>query len=81
MVTDRQVRSLMSLLQQEQSLQVSADKVGMNRETARKYRKAGQLPGALRTDHHWRTRTDPFVEVWPWVADPVVSSGNAIANG
>ena len=59
----------MSLLQQEQSLQVAADKAGMDRGTARKYRKGGQLPSALRTDHDWRTRADPFMEVWPWVAE------------
>ena len=69
MVADRQVRKLMSLLQTEQSLQVAADKAGMNRETARKYRSAGQLPSELRTDHHWRTRPDVFAEVWPWVAE------------
>ena len=69
MVTDRQVRRLMSLLQAEQSLQVAADKAGMDRETGRKYRSAGKLPSALRTDHDWRTRADPFVEVWPWVAE------------
>jgi hypothetical protein len=66
----------MSLLQTEQSLQVSADKAGMSRETARKYRQIGQLPSALRKDHDWRTRADPFVEVWPWVAEQLsVSPG------
>ena len=69
MVTDRQVRRLMSLLRTEQSLQVSADKVGMDRETAGKYRKIGKLPSELRKEHDWRTRADPFVEVWPWVAE------------
>ena len=70
MVTDRQVRRLMSLLQEEQSLQVAADKVGMNRQTARKYRAAvGKLPSEMRPDHDWRTRADPFAEVWPWVAE------------
>jgi hypothetical protein len=59
----------MSLLQQEQSLLVSADKVGMNRETAGRYRKLGKLPSASRPDHDWRTRVDPFAEVWPWVAE------------
>jgi hypothetical protein len=59
----------MSLLQAEQSLLVSADKVGMDRETARKYRSAGKLPSELRPDHNWRTRDDPFAEVWPWVAE------------
>ena len=63
MVTDCQVRRLMSLLQTEQSLQVAADKVGMDRETARKYRKIGQLPSELRPDHDWRTRADAFAEV------------------
>jgi len=59
----------MSLLQAEQSLQVSADKVGMDRGTARKYRKNGKLPSSLRTDHAWRTRADPFAGVWSWVAE------------
>ncbi len=67
MVTDRQVRRLMSLCQTEPSLQAAADKVGMNRETARKYRKGGKLPSELRPDHNWRTRPDVFAEVWPWV--------------
>ena len=72
MVTDRQVRRLMSLLQTEQSLQISAEKVGMDRETARKYHKTGKLPSELRTDHHWRTRIDPFAGVWPWVAEQLL---------
>ena len=55
----------MSLLQKE-SLQVSADKTGMNRQTAQKYRDSGQLPSAMRPEHDWRTRVDPFAEVWPW---------------
>jgi hypothetical protein len=69
MVTDRQIRRLMSLLQAGQSQQVSADKAGMDRGTARKYRQAGQLPSALRTEHDWRTRADPFALVWPWVVE------------
>ena len=76
MVTDRQVRRLMSLLQSEQSLQISAEKVGMDRETARKYHKIGKLPSELRTNHNWRTRIDPFAEVWPWVVEQLsVNSG------
>jgi hypothetical protein len=69
MVTDRQVRRLMSLIQKEQSLQVAADKAGMDRETARRYRQLGQLPSQVRPDHTWRTRPNPFAEVWPWVAE------------
>jgi len=69
MVTDRQVRRLMSLLQKDESLWVSADKVGMDRGTARKYRDAGRLPSELRAEHDWRTREDSFEQVWPWVAE------------
>ena len=68
MVTDRQVRRLMSLIQTEQSLGAAADKAGMDRETARKYCRIGKLPSELRPDHDWRTRADVFAEVWPWVA-------------
>ena len=58
----------MSLLQKEQSLQVSADKAGMNRETARKYRyRTGSCPASW-PGTHWRTRADAFTEVWGWVA-------------
>jgi Mu transposase-like protein len=74
MVTDRQVRRLMSLLQMGQSLQVCADKAGMDRETARKYRKAGKLPSAVKAPHGWRTRVDPFVLVWPWVVEQLSSN-------
>ena len=66
MVTDRQMRRLMSLLQDGQSQQVSADKAEMDRGTARKYRKLGQLPSALRTEHDWRTRVDPFIAVYAY---------------
>jgi hypothetical protein len=59
----------MSLIQAEQSLQVAADKVGMNRETARRYRQIGKLPSEVRPDHDWRTRADAFVEVWSWVSE------------
>jgi hypothetical protein len=59
----------MSLMQTEQSLQAAADKAGMDRETARKYRKSGKLPSEVRPDHDWRTRPDSFAEVWPWVAE------------
>lgn len=69
MVTDRQVRRFMLLLQTERSLQVSADKVGIHRQTARKYRKLGKLPSQVLPTHDWRTRTDSFAEVWPWVAE------------
>jgi len=64
MVTDQQVRLLMSLNEKEKSLTVAAAKAGMDRKTARKYRDCGKLPSEMRTPRTWRTRPDPFEEVW-----------------
>jgi hypothetical protein len=69
MVTDRQVRRLMKALQMRRTLEAAADQAGMDRKTAGKYRGLGKLPSELRTDHDWRTRADPFAQVWPWVAE------------
>ena len=64
MVTDRQVRRLMKLTQTEATLEAAAAKAGMDEKTARKYRRAKQLPSQMRQPHRWRTRPDPFGEVW-----------------
>jgi hypothetical protein len=64
MVTDQQVRRLMKSLQKGKSLSVAAARSGMDEKTARKYRKSGLRPSQCRAEHTWRTRADPFVEVW-----------------
>ena len=64
MVTDRQVRRLMKLIQQEKTLATAAAKAGMDEKTARKYRNSGQLPSQMKPEHNWRTRKDPFEGVW-----------------
>jgi transposase len=64
MVTDRQVRRLMKLLQSEETLAAAAIKSGMDEKTARKYRRLGKPPSELKVEHIWRTRQDPFAEVW-----------------
>ena len=64
MVTDRQVRKLMKLLNQEERLSLSAEKAGMDEKTARKYRDLGKLPSELTWERNWRTRADPFVDEW-----------------
>ena len=65
MVTDAQVRRLMKLLQTEETLAVAAAKAGMDEKTARKWRDAEGLPSQMKAEHTWRTRPDPFEEVWP----------------
>lgn len=67
MTTDRQVRLLMSLIKKGVPLSTAAAKAGMSEPTARKYRRAGQVPSQMKRERHWRTRVDPFEAVWPEV--------------
>jgi hypothetical protein len=64
LITDRQVRRLFSLIKLEGNLELAASKAGMDAKTARKYRRLGRLPSELEIGDRWRTRPDPFVEVW-----------------
>lgn len=64
MVTDQQVRRLFKLVQTEKNFGTAAMKAGMDEKTARKYRKLGKLPSELDKPHTWRTRKDPFEDVW-----------------
>jgi hypothetical protein len=67
MVTDQQVKTLWSWLGKEASLAFAAAKAGMDRKTARTFRRGGQLPSRLAEQapaRTWRTRADAFAEVW-----------------
>jgi len=64
MVTDCQVRLLMKLIKEDESLGVAAAKAGMDEKTARKYVRSAKLPSELKSPHAWRTRNDVFREVW-----------------
>ena len=64
MVTDAQVRKLRQLLGEGNPLYLAALKVDMDAKTARKYRRADRLPSESFTPRTWRTREDPFEEVW-----------------
>jgi hypothetical protein len=65
MVTDRQFRRLRKLLQTETTVAKAADKAGVDEKTARKYRDSDRLPSQRRAPRTWRTREDPFQDVWP----------------
>src|SRR3990172_4641815 len=67
MVTDGQVRKLRRLLSFDENLASAAGKTGMDEKTARKYRDSETLPSQRGTRRTWRTREDPFAEVWPEV--------------
>jgi transposase len=55
----------MSLLTQGISQVTAAAKSGMSERTARKYVHSGHVPSAAKVRHTWRTRPDPFADVWP----------------
>jgi hypothetical protein len=67
MVTDGQVRTLRRLLSLDENLDSAARKTGMDEKTARKYRDSEGLPSQRKRPRTWRTRVDPFAEVWPEV--------------
>jgi len=70
MINDPQVRKLRRLDRQGSGKERAALKAGMDPKTARKYRQLGKLPSEVKPmDRDWRTRTDPFAEVWPDILD------------
>lgn len=55
-------------------LEKAALKAGMNRKTAAKYVNVGCLPSDLREPRTWRTRDDPFEDVWSEVAERLAAA-------
>ena len=52
------------MLKKRETLGAAAAKSGMDEKTARKYLKAGTLPSQMKSPHTWKTRKDPFADVW-----------------
>ena len=71
MVTDKQVRRLRKLSNTEKNQEIAASKAGMDPKTAQKYLAANRLPSELARERHWRTRGDPFHEVWDQVRQQI----------
>lgn len=64
MVTDEQVRRLRKLSKAEKNQEVAAAKAGMSPNTAREYLRDSRLPSERKVERNWRTRPDPFTDVW-----------------
>lgn len=69
MVTDVQVRKLMTEFSKHGQIGRAAACSWMNRKTARKYLKAFRLPSEMKSQKRWRNRPDAFAEDWPWIVD------------
>ena len=74
MVTDEQVRRLRKLSNTEKNQELAASKAGMDPTTARRYLGLGRLPSELKTERQWRTREDPFGDVWDAVQRQIQES-------
>src|ERR1035438_5443432 len=80
MVTDEQVRRLRKLSNTEKNQEIAASKAGMDPTTARRYLGLERLPSELKKERPWRTREDPFNEVWDAVQLQIQESPGLEAN-
>ena len=63
LVTDGQVRRLREKRMSGETLAAAAAAAGMSERTARKWQR-GALPSTAKGPRTWRTREDPFADVW-----------------
>jgi hypothetical protein len=81
LVTDRQVYRLRAFLTAGKSVRAAALRTDMDEKTARKYRDLGKLPSELEPwPRTWRTRKDPFTDVWKEVQEKLEISPGLQAN-
>ena len=64
MITDGRVKELRRLLKLGRPLASSARMTEMSEKTARKYRDDERQPSERKTARDYRTRVDPFADVW-----------------
>jgi hypothetical protein len=67
MVRDKQVILLRKSREAGMTVETAAARAGMSERTGRRWLRQGRLPSQGREPHTWRTRPDPFAEVWPQV--------------
>ena len=63
LVMDAQLRRLREKRMAGKTLAAAAPATGMSERTARKWQ-SGRLPSAAKAPRTWRTREDPFADVW-----------------
>ena len=52
------------VVERRKNQEIAASKAGMDPTTARRYLGVERLPSELKKERLWRTREDPFGEVW-----------------
>ena len=74
MIKDQQARLLMRHVRVGDTVAAAGAKAGMSESSAKKYRRLGKPPSACQQEHTWRTRQDPFSEVWEEVQELLKNS-------
>jgi hypothetical protein len=65
---------LKRLSKTEKNQELAAAKAGMDRKTARDYLGDPRLPSERKEDRSWRTRSDPFTEVWERIREQIAAN-------
>jgi hypothetical protein len=73
MVTDEQVRLLRKKRMEGKTYETAAAAAGMSERTARTWAN-GPLPSQTKEPREWRTRDDPFAEVWTTEIEPLLAA-------
>jgi hypothetical protein len=76
MVRDAQVRLLRRKLMEGKTQESAAAAAGISERSARRWKK-GSYPSQRRKPHTWRTRDDPFVEVFDAEIAPLLEADSA----
>jgi hypothetical protein len=71
MLTDAQVRLLRQKMQEKKTQEAAAAAAAMSVRSARKWQK-GLLPSETKRGRNWRTRVDPFADVWTSEVEPLL---------
>lgn len=70
MITDHEFRKLRQLRVAGKSQELAAALVGVSEKTVRKWERSTLLPSQTVKPRHWRTRKDPFEDVWETIIVP-----------
>ena len=71
MMSDRQVRLLRRKRMEGKTIEAAAAAAGMSERSARTWQH-GELPSEAKQERGWRTRPDPFAEVWATEVEPLL---------
>ncbi len=71
MVSDEQVRLLRRKRMQGKTIEAAAAAAGMSERAARTWQR-GAMPSETKRERTWRTRPDPFVDVWAGEIEPLL---------